>query len=436
MALIKDLILQVTFILFPIFIYQSLWLNQSLSSVPKTNKLLIYFLSSVSAILCFTYPLNFFIVDDIPFTLFGIPLFISIVYGGYLTGTLVILTTFLFRLYGTDFEALSTLLIIPLYVIFPFLLVKKWSSFKKSQKFLWVILFGTIKTVLVIVGLIALNSLQMVAFTFEKHLWLDFAGGGAFLILILLLAVYATEYIKENAMLRTQIIKSEKLSIVSELAASVAHEVRNPLTVVRGFIQLIGDEDGYDHLKKKEYVKLVLTELDRAQEIITDYLNLARHQYFAKKKLNISIVLHEVANLMTSYANYKTVTISAEIEDNLHVYGDATRLKQVFINLVKNSIEAVPELDGNVVIKAYASHEVIRVKIIDNGIGMSPEQIVRLGEPYFTLKEKGTGLGLTVTFSIIEHHNGTIRFQSELTKGTSVTVSFPFFREEDSHQID
>lgn len=97
----------------------------------------------------------------------------------------------------------------------------------------------------------------------------------------------------------------------------------------------------------------------------------------------------------------------------------------MFINLLKNAIEAVPDLEGQVEIRAYSSHEFVRIKLTDNGCGMSADQLQRLGEPYFTLKEKGTGLGLTVTFSIIQHHGGTIRYQSTLGGGTSVTVSLP-----------
>jgi two-component system sporulation sensor kinase B len=246
-----------------------------------------------------------------------------------------------------------------------------------------------------------------------------------FLLSAFFLSQYAIEYIRENAMMRYQIIKNEKLSIISELAASVAHEVRNPLTVVRGFIQLMGQELQENEHKNKDYFELVLSELDRAQDIITDYLNLAKQQYFEKEKVSLSSLLIEVDQLMRSYANYKTVTIETKINSDLVVYGDNPRLKQVFINLLKNAIEAVPDLEGQVFIRAYSSHEYIRIKITDNGNGMTADQLERLGEPYFTLKEKGTGLGLTVTFSIIHHHSGTIRYQSAVGEGTTVTVSLP-----------
>jgi two-component system sporulation sensor kinase B len=176
-------------------------------------------------------------------------------------------------------------------------------------------------------------------------------------------------------------------------------------------------------------MNLVLTELDRAQSIISDYLGLAGQHYISKEKIDVSETLKEITKLMTSYANYKTVSIKCDIDSHLYVFGDQAKLKQVFINIIKNAIEAVPNVDGKVAIKAFVSHEVVRIKITDNGIGMSEVQIARLGEPYYTLKEKGTGLGLTVTYSIIKNHEGSIRFKSEPNKGTIAIVSLPYLIE-------
>jgi two-component system sporulation sensor kinase B len=227
-----------------------------------------------------------------------------------------------------------------------------------------------------------------------------------------------------------ELVNAEKMSIVSELAASVAHEVRNPLTVVRGFIQLIGSTSDITITKKREYMDIVLNELDRAEAIISDYLGLASQQFFLKEKIDLYDILEEVTILMTSYANFKTVSIQSHIDHHLFVIGDKAKLKQVFINIIKNAIEAVSNVDGNVIIKAFTSHEVVRIKVIDNGIGMSPEQITRLGEPYYTLKENGTGLGLTVTYTIIKNHGGSIRYKSEPNKGTVAIISLPIYKEE------
>lgn len=420
---IKELILHMTFILFPVFIYQTAWLSRPFKSPPSRNKTLIYLLCAPSAILCMTYPLH--IIDNLSFDLHSIPIVISILYGGPLSGALVILTVFAYRFYTGGYWLMLSLLTIPFYIILPYYLQKKWFFYNKQRKMMLILLTATIKTAVTYSALYVTGTLGLTPMIFSGSNMVMLSLGWLFLLLAFFLAQYAIEYIRENAMMRYQIIKNEKLSIISELAASVAHEVRNPLTVVRGFIQLMGQELQENEHKNKDYFELVLSELDRAQDIITDYLNLAKQQYFEKEKVSLSSLLIEVDQLMRSYANYKTVTIETKINSDLVVYGDNPRLKQVFINLLKNAIEAVPDLEGQVFIRAYSSHEYIRIKISDNGSGMTADQLERLGEPYFTLKEKGTGLGLTVTFSIIHHHGGTIRYQSSIGEGTTVTVSLP-----------
>ncbi|AZB44215.1 GHKL domain-containing protein [Bacillus sp. FJAT-42376] len=418
---LKDLILQVTFILFPIYLYQALWLNRPSPNIPKPNLILIYLLCSLSSIMCMIFPI--YVLDGIPYGLHYIPYLAAVLYGGPLTGISVAATGMLYRLYsGGDIIWLS-IIVTPLFLIFPLMLHSKWNSFRIQTKLsLGVMLSGT-KTILTYTVSYIL-TIYGFPFLLADNL-LDLLLSFLLFTFVLLLTIYCVNSTKENAFLRARLIKSEKLSIVSELAASVAHEVRNPLTVVRGFIQLIGTDRTRMDPKNDEYISLVLSELDRAQEIITDYLNLAKQQYFEKNELSLSQLLDEVVKIMTSYANYKNVHFKNSIAPNLYVYGDAARLKQVFLNLLKNSVEAVSESDGEVKISAYSSHEFIRIKIKDNGIGMTPEQLERIGEPYFTLKERGTGLGLTVTFSIVEQHDGTIRFKSEPGAGTSATVSLP-----------
>ncbi|MGD6817391.1 ATP-binding protein [Metabacillus sp. 84] len=419
---IKDLILQVTFILFPIYLYQAIWLNRPTPNIPKPNQILIYILCSLSAILCMTFPIT--VADGMPYGLHYIPYLAATLYGGPLTGICAAATGFLYRLYSGGDIVWMTVIITPLFLILPIILYSKWSTIKIQSKLGFGLLFSILKLALTYGASSVLYFSGMINFKLTESL-IEMLVGFVLFTIVLLLTIYCVNSTKENAFLRARVIKSEKLAIVSELAASVAHEVRNPLTVVRGFIQLIGTDRRSTGTQKDEYITLILSELDRAQDIITDYLNLAKQQYYEKNEVSLSLLLSEVVKIMTSYANFKNVHFKNSIAPNLYVYGDASRLKQVFLNLLKNAIEAVAESDGEVKITAYASHEFIRIKIKDNGVGMTSEQLARLGEPYFTLKERGTGLGLTVTFSIVEQHEGTLRYQSEPGAGTSATVSLP-----------
>lgn len=415
MELIKDLILQLVFILIPISLYHSLWLSKQIHTQPQLNKPLILSLNLLSTILCLIYPIH--IDHEIPITLLSVPLMVSFFYGGYVIGISVLLFITLYSFIFIEHNSLAHIFITLSYSAILMIVSKRWNKIRRRFRFLAGVFTGCCYVILLYISERLLND-AYAFFLVEDKLIVS----SIFIVISSILTISIIEYMMENLKLRIQLIQTEKLSVVSELAASVAHEVRNPLTVVRGFIQLL--ENNRDK-KQQEYTTLILSELDRAQEIITDYLNLAKQQYIQKQQLNISKLISEVCNLMVSYANFKNINIESNIPSSLFAYGDEYKLKQVFINLIKNAIEAVSDDTGTVTVQVYESKEYIRIKITDNGVGMSNEQIQHLGEPFYTLKEKGTGLGLTVTFSIIELHNGSIQFQSSMNKGTSVRVSIP-----------
>ncbi|QGQ47825.1 sensor histidine kinase [Metabacillus sediminilitoris] len=426
MELVKELILQISFIIIPIFIYQFIWLSKSHSYILKPNKVIITCSTILSSLFCIIWPIEF--IDGLFFNLQAIPLFVSFIYGGLIPGLLTLLTTIVFRIYFFDIEWYYVAVSLIIYSVIPFFIYRKWKDFGLKKKYLFSIIYGCSNFA------VTLLYYSVVSVSFSSRFTLDhllaMSINMASLTIILICSIYLIEYMTESTRIRMELVNAEKMSIVSELAASVAHEVRNPLTVVRGFIQLIGSTSDITITKKREYMDIVLNELDRAEAIISDYLGLASQQFFLKEKIDLYDILEEVTMLMTSYANFKTVSIQSHIDHHLFVIGDKAKLKQVFINIIKNAIEAVSNVDGNVIIKAFTSHEVVRIKVIDNGIGMSPEQITRLGEPYYTLKENGTGLGLTVTYTIIKNHGGSIRYKSEPNKGTVAIISLPIYKEE------
>lgn len=229
------------------------------------------------------------------------------------------------------------------------------------------------------------------------------------------------QYSKELEMYNGKLQRSEKMHIISELAASVAHEVRNPLQVTRGFLQLMRN---YSSDKEKEYVKLALTELDRASGIITDFLTFAKPELEDVVILNVGEELRQIEGILMPLANMQGGVIELEVEPDLMIYGNSSKFKQVFINLIKNSIEALQD-GGTIRIAGYEEEGAVMICIQDDGIGMDKDELARLGEPYFSNKTKGTGLGLMVTFRIIEVMQGNIRFYSEKGMGTEAIVRFP-----------
>lgn len=238
-------------------------------------------------------------------------------------------------------------------------------------------------------------------------------------------AIGEMESIIKKTKLQQDLQRAEKMNAIGQLAASVAHEIRNPMTVVKGFLQLfynrekMGEED-------REYIKLMITEMDRAENIINEYLSLAKPNVEDLEVIDCTELIHSVADLMSSYALLTSgITIELEVEDSLSIKGSKSELKQVFLNIMKNGIEAMKD-GGRLFITVKKANSMVAFVIADTGVGMTKEEVKRLGTPFYSLKEKGTGIGLMVCYQIIERMKGRIEVQSEKGKGTSFTIELPY----------
>ncbi|CAH2466089.1 MULTISPECIES: sensor histidine kinase [Bacillus] len=421
MELIRDLMIQIAIIILPLFLYEAIRLNRYQEMLPKPNRYFIMFLSSVTLVLSMTYSICFGTVCGYNFH--PIPIVSGFLYGGIVG----LIPAIIFVAYEWISKGLSWLPIVEVIFlsIIPLFLSKKWSLFSRDKK---LILAFMIASFYVLVSLVVgmLNVLLETGFTpYISNLYSGYIFASLIMVMTMVFQVYLTEYLNENALLRTEMQKSEKLNIISELAASVAHEVRNPLTVVRGFIQLL---ESTEDVKNKDYMRLVLAELDRAEQIISDYLNLARPQIEKKEHICLSAQLIEMTTLMSSFAAMQGVYLQVEISESLYTIGDKAKLKQAIMNVVKNGIEAIQGNKGYLKVTAIQKDEMIIIRVKDSGVGMTKEQLARLGQPYYSLKEKGTGLGLMVTFSILQAHNGTLEYKSESGKGTEAIIILPAVR--------
>jgi PAS domain S-box-containing protein len=215
--------------------------------------------------------------------------------------------------------------------------------------------------------------------------------------------------------------KSEKLALLGQMAAGIAHEVRNPLTSIKGFIQLFKVEK-----HKDEYYDIVLSELDRINNIVGEFLLLAKPTAAVFAEKDVQDLLHDVVTLINTQSIINNIQINTEFESDLPKLScEESQLKQVFLNLLKNAIEAMPA-GGEIDVKVKAKEEgKISIQIIDYGIGIPKERIATLGEPFYTTKEKGTGLGLMTCYKIIEGHNGELKISSEVNIGTTIEVILP-----------
>ncbi|WP_010172815.1 ATP-binding protein [Bacillus coahuilensis] len=226
-----------------------------------------------------------------------------------------------------------------------------------------------------------------------------------------------TEKKKEEMM-----IVSEKMSVIGQLAAAVAHEIRNPLTSLKGFVQLMQTSKEYN----SNYLSIMFSEIERINLIAGEMLILGKQQDIRFAKKDSKEILKQVLVLMEAQANLNNIAIECvdETTASTNVLCDSNQLKQVFINVIKNALESIPS-NGRIYIRMKSLPHKVIIEIVDNGHGIDQERLDRLGEPFYSTKEKGTGLGLAVSYSIIERHSGSIHITSEVGKGTKVDIILP-----------
>ena len=216
--------------------------------------------------------------------------------------------------------------------------------------------------------------------------------------------------------------QTEKLSVVGELAAGFAHEIRNPLTTIKGFLQLIKKETDEKNL---EYMSIMLNEIDRLEMITNEFMVVAKPQVANYQKEDLQLFTEGVISFLSPQALLKNVEMAMFVKQDIpFVYCDRNQLKQVLINIYKNAMEAMSN-GGKITTEMSIEGRFVTISITDQGTGIPESLIPRLGEPFYTLKEKGTGLGLMVSRKIIESHQGSLIIKSKVNVGTTMIIKLP-----------
>jgi signal transduction histidine kinase len=225
----------------------------------------------------------------------------------------------------------------------------------------------------------------------------------------------------ENAGLYRQVIQSEKLTTIGTMAAGLAHEIKNPLASIKGLTQIL-PENVSDQEFLKKYVEIVPRQLDRINGILETLLRLGKSQKYAVEEVNLTKILTDLLRLFENQCRKQNIKLAIEVSEGLKIEGNAEALMQVFMNLVMNALEAMPQ-GGELKIKAEAKDkEKVEVEISDTGAGIKPEDQRRIFDPFFTTKEGGAGMGLAVTYRVIKEHKGEIEVESEIGKGTTFKI--------------
>jgi len=220
-------------------------------------------------------------------------------------------------------------------------------------------------------------------------------------------------------------MQAQKLAVAGQIAAGIAHEVRNPLTSVNGFLQLMKTQ----YPERTDYFDIIFSEIKRIDFVLSELLVLAKPQTVQFQEVQLHDLLEQVITLLNTNAVLSNIDLKQPFkkQDAGTILADANQMKQLFINLIKNAIEAMPE-GGSIYISTEKVLNEWKITIQDEGKGMSEEDILKIYDPFFSTKKEGTGLGLTICATILKDHHGRMDVKSELRKGTAFDIYLPVYQ--------
>jgi len=226
--------------------------------------------------------------------------------------------------------------------------------------------------------------------------------------------------ITEQKQLESEMVRLDCLHLVGELAASIGHEVRNPMTTVRGLLQLLGAQE--EHSRNKKYFDLIIEEIDRANSMISEMLFLAKDRVVELKEQSLNKILETMLPLIRADAVKTGCTVKVELNQIPELFLDEKEIRQVILNLARNGFEAMSS-GGQLTIRTFTEDSEVVLSVQDVGKGIAADALEKIGKPFFTTKEKGTGLGLAVCYSIANRYNATIKVETG-SGGTTFFIRF------------
>jgi len=223
--------------------------------------------------------------------------------------------------------------------------------------------------------------------------------------------------------MRLQLERSQKMSLVGQIAAGMAHEIKNPLASIKGGVEILCDDTTSEN-DRQEFKSIVLKEVKRINASVSDFLEFARPSEPQMVALNLADVVRASLKQVQPQAMKRHITIDSQIEDPVIVTGDREKIHQVLSNLLLNAVDASRD-DSSVTVTLKADNNNTVVAVEDSGDGISEENLARIFEPFFTTKSSGTGLGLAIARNIVEQHRGTITLGNLPRGGATAELSLP-----------
>lgn len=377
---------------------------------------ILLFLTSISIVLCMKFPiiLNIGYIVDLRY----VPFVIFALFTGYRNTFILFLVINVYRFYiGGEGAYQSLAFSTIMFLVVP--LFNKWFIKQSPKKrILYAVLFAVMTMVFYLFTLLAFWP------EINEEYWIlawHALTTHAFVMGVIMMFL---EQIIANRNAREKLFQADRYDIISDLMASVAHEIRNPLTVTKGFLQLLNESQSITKAEKK-YIEYSLVELKRAEGIVSDFLAFSKSQSENMLYSDLKEETEYVKNILTPYANMYQVEIHERFQNTLKFHYDKNQIQQCLINLCKNAIEAMRETGGVLTIDVSENNNLINIQIKDTGIGMTEDEIKQLGRPYYSSKKEGTGLGMLMIYSTINKLNGKIEVESEKGQGTTFYISIP-----------
>lgn len=408
----ETLLLNILFLILPLLLFVIFFENH----INLFNKWFFLMFSSVSMFLCMFYP--FRLELGFIFDLRYIPFIIVALYGGYRQVFPLYVILNIYRLLiGGEGTMQSFLFSTAIFIAIP-LFSKKFNKSSTPNR----VIIGVIAAVMTM-GLY-LWTLSSFFDELTRGYWLLVFSALTTHIVVIALNLMMTERVLFNIKSRKNILHAERLHVMNELSASVSHEIRNPLTVTKGFIQIVKESNSLTS-EEKVYLDYSLNELKRAENILNDFLAFAKPQSENMVYANMEEEVEYVRNILMPYARMNQVDIHCRFTNTLKKRYDKNQLQQCLINMCKNGIESMKEKGGILNIEVFEQDRNIMISIQDNGIGMTSDEILQLGKPYYSTKKEGTGLGMLMVYGAISKVRGEIHVESIKGSGTTFMITIP-----------
>lgn len=411
MGLFETILLNVIFIIFPLIfclLYQTY--NKTLNK--EKNDLFLDFALFSSFYLIIRFGTVIYMGS--PLLLFNIPLILAYIKDRKAIAVILSISSIVYYFIYMD---ISLLALVVEYCIYYgiYLLYKTYQPSKQSF----------------INVLIALKCSILTVYSIHIHYYIadNFTNFISFLITcisfftITKFTLYLFERAEEVLALHTKIIEFEQEKQIRESLFKITHEIKNPIAVCKGYLDMF-DANNPNHSQR--YIPIIKEEIERVLILLQDFLSINKIK-IEKDIMDVNYLLENIQNNFIPMLESQNIEADFKItDDELFILGDYNRLAQVLINVIKNSIESIPEdKEGKIEVSVLEQKTQVKIIISDNGVGMNKDELLKLKEPFFTTKKKGTGLGVYLSDEIIRSHNGTIGYTSKLEAGTKVIITLP-----------